>query len=155
MVGHLALPKLLHMERLAWIWNRTSVAKVVMGFPTSNWQEGGLGTESQNWCFGSRTLNSAIRAWYERKSSTLNTFIEENRAQTKLSLVYAITISSISNWSLANQLDFLNWLKNQFAIDLRHLRRVWDLVKRVFYEENPNLPGLFLLGPYFHLLKKR
>ena len=43
------------------IWNRTSTAKVMMEVPTSDWQEGVLGTGSQNRCFRSRTLNSAIQ----------------------------------------------------------------------------------------------
>ena len=47
------------------------------------------------------------------------------------------------------QLDFLNKLKNQFAIDPSHLRRVWDLETRVFDEANPLLSGLFLFGHYF------
>ena len=53
----------------------------------------------------------------------------------------------------ANQLDFLKYIKNQFPNNPRHLRRVWDLVRRVFDEANPNLPSSLLLGPCFHLFQ--
>ena len=46
------------------------------------------------------------------------------------------------------QLDFLNQLKNKFAIDPRHLRRIWDINTRVFDEAKPNLPGISFFGRY-------
>ena len=57
----------------------------------------------------------------------------------------------------ADQLDFLKYIKNQFPYKPRHLRRVWDLVRRVFDEANPNLRGLFLFRHYLEKLfwKKR
>ena len=44
----------------------------------------------------------------------------------------------------AYQFDFLNNLKNQFAIKLRHLRRTRELGTRLFNETNRILQGLFL-----------
>ena len=44
--------------------------------------------------------------------------------------------------------NFLKQLKNQFGIDPRLFRRIWDLGTRVFDKANPNLPGIFLFERY-------
>ena len=72
-----------------------------------------IGPLSPNRCFSESDMQ------YERKSSKIGLFIEENRTRTKLSLVRANTIYRAH----AGQLDFLKKLKNKFAIDPRHLRR--------------------------------
>ena len=99
----------------------------------------GIGDLSSYRCFDESD------AYYEQKYSTLNSFLEKILTLTKILLVRVSTIYRAHT----DQLDFLNKLKNQFANDPRHLRRVQELKTRVFDEANPNLPGLLLFGHYF------
>ena len=93
--------------------------------------------------------NSESDTHYERKSSLLSTFFEK----IDQSLNYRWYARARYYLAHADHLDLLK-LKNQFTIDPRHLRKVWDLGTRIFDEANPILPGIFLLEPCFHLFKK-
>ena len=96
--------------------------------------------------------NSESDAHYERKSSTRLRLVEQIKKRCFV-LNYCWYARARCYWAYADRLDFFNWLKNIFAINPRHLRRVWDLGRRVFDAANPNLPGLFLLRPCFHLFQ--
>ena len=99
-----------------------------------------------------------LYARYVRKSSSclriLDNFLRNCCFVLHVAITCAREHSKIGH--TRTSLTSLKKLKAQFPDEPRHLRRTcWDLGTRVFDDEaNLILPGIFLLGPCFHVFKK-